>query len=320
VLPALADPDMRTVAPEVLPEHLSVRAALLWSAAALDRAGVPSPRLDSEVLLANALGWKRARLYAFPELELPGDTRSLFAALVERRSEREPVPYIVGHREFYGLDFLSDRRALIPRPETELLVERALQTARGMGVPERELTLADVGTGSGAVAISLARHLPTSRVYATDSEQAALDLAAVNVQRHGLTRRILLLQGSLLEPVPEPVHVVVANLPYISTGNLRNLARDVVDYEPLAALDGGVDGLQWIGRLLAQAVRCLLPGGEIWLEIGAFQGAKAMELAREHYPTAQVAVFQDYAHLDRNLHVQTAPSHDALRMDDRPRL
>ena len=293
---------------------------MLRSTATLDAAGVPSPRLDSEVLLAHTLGWKRARLFAFPEFVLPEDLREQFAALVERRAQREPVPYIVGHREFYGLDFLVDRRALIPRPETELLVERALQSARDMGAPDRALTLVDVGTGTGIVAINLALHLPTSRVYATDIAQAALDLAAANVQCHGLADRVRLLRGSLLEPLPEPVHIVAANLPYISTGNLPSLARDVVDYEPLAALDGGVDGLQLVGSLLAQAVRWLLPGGQIWLEIGAFQASKAIEVARASFPTAEIEVLQDYAHLDRNLHVRTAPAHNASSMDSRIRL
>jgi release factor glutamine methyltransferase len=308
---------MGTAAPEALPERSNVNLALRWASATLDSAGVPSPRLDSEVLLAHTLGWKRARLYAYPEFVLPEGPRVLFVALVERRTQREPVPYIVGHREFYGLDFLADRRALIPRPETELLVERALQSARGMGAPDRALTLVDVGTGSGIVAISLARHLSTSTVYATDVAQDALDLAAVNVQRHGLADRIRLLFGNLLEPVPEAVHLVVANLPYISRGNLRNLARDVVDYEPPAALDGGVDGLELVGGLLAQAAGRLLLGAEILLEIGAFQAARATDLARDFFPGAEIDVFQDYAHLDRNLRIRTGPAYGVPGADGR---
>lgn len=281
----------------------SVRDALAWATAAL-AAEVPSPRLDAEVLLAHVLGWRRARLYAFPELELTHAQREAFLACVERRRQHEPVPYIVGHREFYGLDFVVDRRALIPRPVTELLVERALQSAAHLEMVGNGLKLADVGAGSGIVAVSLAVHLPHATVYATDSSAAALEVAALNVARHGVSERVHLLAGNLLEPVPEPVHMILANLPYISTGAIPALARDIVEYEPRLALDGGEDGLQYIRALLAQAGRWLLPRGVIWLEIGAYQGQKVVALAQHFFPTAQVDVFQDYAHLDRNVRIR----------------
>lgn len=294
---------MDTPAVDALPHFTTVRDALAWAAPMLSAADVPSPRLDAEILLAHVLGWKRARLYAFPEFELTEAQREAFLAFVERRRRHEPVPYIVGHREFYGLDFVVDRRVLIPRPETELLVERALASAASLGT--RELILADIGTGSGIVAISLAVHLPDATVYATDVSAEALEVAAVNATRHGVSERVHLLAGNLLDPLPEPVHIIVTNLPYISTARVDSLASDVVDYEPRVALDGGTDGLQHVCNLLAQAGRWLLPGGVIWLEVGAYQGQKVVALAQQYFPTAQVELFQDYAGLDRDVRIQT---------------
>jgi release factor glutamine methyltransferase len=193
---------------------------------------------------------------------------------------------------------------LIPRPETELLVERALDSAARLELGGAELTLADVGTGSGVVAVSLAVRLPHAMVYATDVSADALEVAVRNAERHGVDHRIRFLQGNLLDPLPGSVHGIVANLPYISTGYLSTLASDVLDYEPRLALHGGEDGLQLVQGLLAQTECRLLPGGFIWLEIGAFQGQKAVALARQHFPNAQIELLQDYARLDRNVHIQ----------------
>lgn len=291
--------------PGSVPEHAaSVQQVLLWATSVLSEAGVPSPRLDAEVLLAHVLGWKRASLYARPEFKLTPAQQQAFQASVERRYRREPVPYITGHREFYGLDFMVDRRVLIPRPETELLVERALETAKHLVTGKQPLILADVGTGSGVIAISLAMHLPHAMVYATDAFAEALEVAACNISRYGLSQRVRLLHGDLLQPLPEPVHLIVANLPYVSTGYLATAAPDVVDYEPLVALDGGPDGLAQIRRLLTQAGPWLLPGGAILLEIGADQGREVTMFAAQCYPAAQVELFQDYAGLDRIVRVQ----------------
>ncbi len=275
-----------------------------WAVSELTSAGVPSPRLDSEVLLAHALGWTRARLYAFPEFELSAQQCEAFVGLVKRRGQHEPVPYIVGHREFYGLDLVVDRRVLIPRPETELLVQHALESA-SLQAEEHALILADVGTGSGCVAVSLAVNLPGASVYATDVSADALEVAALNAARHNVGNRVHVYLGNLLEPLPERVHIIVANLPYISTGYLAKLDRDVLDYEPRLALEGGVDGLRLVRALLEQAGHWLLPHGVIWLEIGAYQGSQTMELARRWFPEARIELRQDYAHLDRNLGIHT---------------
>jgi release factor glutamine methyltransferase len=212
------------------------------------------------------------------------------------------VPYIVGHREFCGLDFLVDRRVLIPRPETELLVERALESA-GRARWGQPPLVADIGTGCGIIAISLAVNLPNATVYATDASPEALQVAAVNAARHGVSDRLHLLCGDWLDPLPEPTHIIVANLPYVATEVLATLEPDVADYEPLAALDGGADGLEHIRRLLAQAGDWLLPHGVILLEIGAGQGPDVVAIASRQYAHPKTELFQDYAGLDRIVRV-----------------
>lgn len=282
-------------------QNLTVRSALAKGAAALASSGIPSPVLDSEVLLAHVVGWNRARLFARPEHYLTQEEEQRYEACLARRRRHEPVPYIVGTREFYSLTFAVDRRVLIPRPETEQVVERALDTDIGEAP-----VIADVGTGSGIIAISLAVHLPQARVYAIDASGDALEVAANNCQRHSLSHRVHLLRGDLLEPLPEPVDLIAANLPYVPTPDLATLDIDVKDYEPWQALDGGQDGLVQIARLFGQAGRWLKPRGVIVLEIGAGQGERAARLASDSFPDARVELFLDYAGLDRVVRIRTA--------------
>jgi release factor glutamine methyltransferase len=217
------------------------------------------------------------------------------------------VAYLTGHREFMGLDLLTDARALIPRPETELLVEAALAGLRARLDRQERPTVVDVGTGSGAIAVALAAHelrLPT--LYATDISTDALALAVANARRLGVAERVVFLQGDLLDPLPPlSIDLLVANLPYIDPAEAANLPLDVRDYEPAQALYGGGDGLGHIARLLTAAAPRLALGAEAWLEIGYDQGERAAALARTRFPGAAVAVRQDYARLDRLLHVHT---------------
>jgi len=273
----------------------TLREALQWGERALAQSALDSPRLDAEVLLAHALGTTRAQLHAHPQRELSSAELASYRQLVERRAQREPVAYIVGHKEFYGLDLFVDNRVLIPRPETELLVERSIGIARAQGL----FLIADVGTGSGAIAVSLALHLPQALVYATDASPGALEVAACNCRCHGVEGRVRLLQGHLLEPLLEPIDLIVANLPYVSQAELAQLPPEIGRYEPREALSGGPDGLDHIRRLLAQAGRYLRLPGVILLEIGATQGKAVTALARCHFPAAKVEIAKDYAGLDR---------------------
>ena len=248
------------------------------------------------MLLGHVLGLTRAQIHARLDRRLDAAELDSYHELVERRRQHEPMAYIIGHKEFYGLGFYVDRRVLIPRPETELLVEKGLEVGRAASHP---LTIADVGTGSGAVAISLAVHLPQAIIYALDASPDALEVAALNRRRHSVERRVHLFQGDLLSPLPEPVDLIVANLPYVSRTEWEQLPRTITAYEPRSALDGGPDGLEAIRRLLARARFHLRPRATILLEIGATQGTVVTDLARHHFSTATVEVVQDYAGLDR---------------------
>jgi release factor glutamine methyltransferase len=277
-------------------EETSIGQLLIEATQFLQEEGFDTPRLDAEVLLAHVLGVTRARIQAHLDRRLDAAELDSYRELIERRRQHEPVAYIIGHKEFYGLDFYVDRRVLIPRPETELLVEKGLEIGRAASHP---LTIADVGTGSGAIATSLAVHLPQALIYGLDASPEALEVAALNRRRHSVEKRVHLLQGNLLSPLPKPVDLIVANLPYVSGAEWDLLPRTITAYEPRFALDGGPDGLDATRRLLAQARSYLKPQATILLEIGAVQGAAVADLARRHFSTATVEVVQDYAELDR---------------------
>ena len=276
--------------------------ALAQAVTHLANQGVESPRLDAELLLAHVLGVNRAAVLARPEQRLTLKQLTRYRELTARRGHREPLAYIVGHREFFGLDFMVDPRVLIPRPETELLVERALAMAhRRPAAP----SIADVGAGCGAIAVALAVHLPGAAVYALDRSAEALEVVAENALRHGVAGRVHCLPGDLLFALPGPVDLIAANLPYVTTDEWQGLAPEIRDHEPRSALDGGPDGLALIRQLLETAGPCLRPAGAILLEIGAGQGVAATSLARSCLPQARVQLVQDYAGLDRLVIVET---------------
>ena len=201
--------------------------------------------MEAEVLLAYILGTSRAVLIAHPERPLTPAQLDRYQALVRRRAADYPLPYLTGRLEFYGLEFEVTPEVLIPRPETEMLVELALARQPASAV--------DVGTGSGCIAVSLAVHLPEATIYATEISPAALAVARRNAERHGVAERVRLLAGDLLSPCPGPVDLIVSNPPYVSTGERASLPASVREYEPSLALDGGSDGLDVVRRLLAQA-------------------------------------------------------------------
>jgi len=289
------------------PTGESVGAALARATALLAPIANDEARLEAEVLLRHVLGLTHAQLYAQLARPLLADQAAAYNDLLARRLAHEPVAYLTGHREFFGLDFLVNRHVLIPRPETELLVELGLSEARRLAhLAPASLTIADVGTGCGCVAINLAVHLPAARVYALDASAPALTIAAANCRRHDVAGRVTLLLGDLLAPLPEVVHIIVANLPYVSSTELATLPPEIRLHEPRAALDGGEDGLAALRRLLAQAAGHLLPGGAVLLEIGHGQGQAVMALARQHFPAASLAVHRDGAGWERVVVLTTA--------------
>jgi release factor glutamine methyltransferase len=238
--------------------------ALAASTDALRAAGVASPRLDAEVLLADATGLDRAALAADPDAGVEASAARVFGAMVRRRVRREPVAYILGTRGFRRIELRVDRRVLIPRPETELLVEVALEM--------RPASVLDVGTGSGAVALAIADELPGCSVTATDTSQEALSLARENAAALGLAERVNLVAGTL--PEAGPFDLAVANLPYVAEGDWAGLEPEIREWEPREALLAGPDGLAAIRALLDAGPRC----EAIALEVGAGQAGAVAEL------------------------------------------
>jgi release factor glutamine methyltransferase len=258
-----------------------------------------TPGLDAQSLLAHHLDRPRTWVLAHPEVELQPRQLDRLEAGLQALEAGQPLPYLLGHREFYGLDFLVTPATLIPRPETELLVETALAEISSA----RELWVADVGTGSGCIAVSLAVHAPRARLVACDLSQAALQVAGANARRHAVGERVWLVQADLLPPVGPPFDLVCANLPYIPSDEMERLAVSRV--EPRLALDGGPDGLSAIRRLLRQCRGRVAPGARLLLEIEAGQGAAALALGQAAFPQARAAVKPDLAGRDRLLVVET---------------
>jgi release factor glutamine methyltransferase len=249
-------------------EAWTIGRLLGWTVDYLAEHGSDSPRLEAEVLLAHARGCKRIELYTSFEDPADDALRTTFRGLVKRRAEGAPVAYLVGHREFYSLDFLVTPDVLIPRPETEFVVLTLLDSAKTLP-QDREIAIADVGAGSGIIGITAAKHIPRACVTAVDISAAALAVARDNAARLCVAERMEFFVSDLLAAVPAErrFDIIASNPPYISTAELAELARDVRQYEPELALSGGTTGTQVIERLIPQAAERLNIGGSILLEI-----------------------------------------------------
>lgn len=267
----------------------------------LEDVGIPDARLEAEVLVMTVMRMARQSIFAEQETEVTEQQQEALDGLLERRYQREPLAYILGMREFYGINVVLTPAVLIPRPETEGLVEHALFMAM-MGMESIDLTIADVGTGSGAIAINLAIHLPNARIFAVDVADAVLDVAAYNIRVHSVADRVTLGIGDLLDAVPEPVDLIVANLPYIPTDRIPTLQPEV-QQEPVLALDGGADGLDLIRRLLTQSNEKLKERGIILLEMDPEQIPMVQELALQQFPQGSTSVENDMAGMARILSI-----------------
>ena len=230
------------------------------------------------MLLGHITKLSPVQIYTQTEQTLSQEQERSLHELIERRLRQEPTAYIVNQREFYGIDFYVDSRVLIPRPETELLVDTALEFLKNSTCLPSPILIADIGTGCGAIAISLTLNLPQSKIYATDVSYSALEVARLNCEHHKVTRQVTLLQGNLLEPVPEPVDLIVANLPYVRNSELENLSPEITRFEPRTAIDGGKNGLKCIRQLLEQAEEKTSPRGCLLLEIGQNQEREVIHL------------------------------------------
>ena len=255
-----------------------------------------NPNLEAEVLLRHVMDLRRDTFFASLDEDMTTDQEALFLELVTQRVAGTPLAYITGHREFFSLEFAVNPDVLIPRQETELLVERVLELAKHH--TGEALTVVDVGTGSGAIAIAIAYSWPDAAVCATDMSPEALKVAAENCLRHGVADRVRLEQGDLLEPIDAPVDIVVSNPPYLTSEDMA-LASPEVKREPADALHGGDDGLDVIRRLLRQLPSKLKPGGSAFIEIDPRQLEGVMGLAREAFPVAGVSFERDLLGLAR---------------------
>lgn len=267
-----------------------------------------TPYLDAQVLLAHILKRPRSWLLAHPETLLSGFEMESLERSLSQLEEGVPLPYVLGHWEFFGLDFVVTPDVLIPRPETELLVERAIAWLQANRQNRPQPRVADVGTGCGCIAIAIATHAPQARLLATDISYPALRVARQNAYHAGLARRIDFLQCDLLPPIPPNLptslrfDLICANLPYIPTQTLRCLP--IYGREPTIALNGGQDGLDLIRRLLTMAPPWLKPGGRIMLEIEASQGNQALTLAYDAFSEAEIHLHRDLAGHDRLIEIQ----------------
>jgi release factor glutamine methyltransferase len=269
---------------------MSLLQALSRARGILAEKNIEDAPLEGELLLRHVLGISRTQLYLDLDRRLSLNHEEALRKILKRRLSGEPAAYITGHAEFYGLDFHVDPRVLIPRPESELLVERTISL-----VPNHPIsTIAEVGTGSGAIAISLALELPQTKIYATDISAAALEVARLNCRRHGVIDRVCLLKGDMLDPLPEAVDLIIANLPYVKKSELSG-----VRFEPRLALDGGGDGMGKIRRLCRQLSGKLRPGGCLLLEIGEGQGVAVTTLLNNLFPGAKIEVVPDLSGIER---------------------
>jgi len=226
--------------------------ALQSATQTLLRTRIDDASVEAELLLGHVLRMTKTQLYTEPERVLTSAETKHLRRLVQRRLDHEPTAYILGHCEFYGIDFCIDHHTFIPRPETELLVGKAVELAHRISRSGKGITIADIGTGCGAIAISLALELPQAKIYATDISASALHVAGMNCRRHAVNSQVELLQGNLLEPLLQPVDMIVANLPYIKSCEFKDLSPEIINFEPTIALAGGEDGLDKIQQMLEQ--------------------------------------------------------------------
>jgi release factor glutamine methyltransferase len=272
--------------------------ALKQSARTLSVNGIEDSYIEARMLLGHITKLSPVQIYTQTEQTLSQEQERGLYELIERRLCREPTAYIVNRREFYVIDFYIDSRVLIPRPETELLVDTALEFSKNTYPPSPPL-IADIGTGCGAITISLALNLPHSKIYATDISHSALEVARLNCEHHKVTRQVTLLQGDLLEPVPEPVDLIVANLPYVRSSELENLSPELNRFEPRTAIDGGKNGLKCIRQLLEQTKEKINPQGCLLLEIGQNQEQEVTRLINSYLNKVSFTFIRDLNGINR---------------------
>ena len=280
-------------------ERWTVLKLIEWTKGYLDKKGVAAARLDGELLLAHILATDRTHLYMNFDQPLTEQELTDFKALLQRRAEHEPLQYITGEQEFWSMPFRVNPSVLIPRPETELLVEEGVK-ALCRDFPDEPLKILDIGTGSGALAAALASELEGAAVRGVDISKDAITMARENIERNGLSSKVDILEGDLFGPVAgAKFHLIVSNPPYIPKGDLATLQPEVKDFEPISALDGGEDGLDYYRQIIPAAPGFLVPGGWLMFEHGAGQSLDIVRLFEKTGCFEEITSVNDYAGLDR---------------------
>ena len=276
---------------------MNIREILQQTTLSFAESGLGTPRLDAEVLLSHCLGADRTGLYSNEEEQIDEELREEFRRLVARRRQGEPIAYIVREKEFWSLSFEVDDRVLVPRPETEIIVEEVLAICKA--VKGKVLRILEIGAGSGVISVSLASELKEALFWATDISEGALAVAERNAARHGVSGRITFLRGDLFAPVSGSFHIIVSNPPYIPEDEFDGLPPDIRQFEPRVALVGGSDGIEVHRKLIRQAVSFLEEGGWIFLEIGAGQRRRTEQILKTVGSYDEIGFRKDYGGADR---------------------
>ena len=291
-----------------------VRNLLHVTAEYLEKKGIDSPRLTAEILLAHKLNVDRVTLYLNFDQPLTENELSGYRILIKRRLQREPLQYITGIQEFWSLEFAVTPQVLIPRPETELLVEQTIERLKAFPAVENHTPrILDLGTGCGAIAISLAKEVQQTKIWATDISAGALKLARLNAEKHGVTDRIRFIQGSLWEPLMdqgETFDIILSNPPYIASEEFKGLSPEVRDYEPRLALDGREGGMHFIEKIISEAPAFMNPGAWIMVEMAPGQTDKALGLIGEIKDYGEKTRIKDYTHHYRVVMAQRKNNQD----------
>jgi len=280
-----------------------------WTRQFFEKKGIESPRLEAEVLLAHVLGWKRIELYTKFDRVVSPSKLAEFKQLILQRSDHRPTQYILGRCEFFSLEFRVTQAVLIPRPETEHLVQALIERAREIA----DARVLEIGTGSGCIVVSAAKSLPMAEFWAVDVSEEALHVARENARRHTVDGKIHFLRGDLFEPVEgRKFDFIVSNPPYVSEAEWESLPPEVRDFEPRSALTGGADGLDAYRRIIPQAEKFLLPGGRLLLELPAGKASQIREIAARFSHLGVEATLSDYRKIERVL-VLGSPGQEAAQ-------
>jgi release factor glutamine methyltransferase len=277
-------------------ESWTIKKVLDWTTGYFTKHQMENPHLEAEILLSHALNAERIKLYIDFEKEIDKKSLEVFKGFITRRAKREPTAYITGNKHFMSLNFKVTQDVLIPRPETELLIENAIELSKAYN---GNITVLDIGTGSGAIAVSLAKFIDNAEIYATDSSKKALEVAALNAKRHGVEGKIKFIETDLFPKENLKFDIIISNPPYIKTSDISGLQPEIKDFEPVAALDGGADGLDFYRKIMEKASEYIKENGSILLEIGADQSKDVVGIIKNKLALKNIRVKKDLSGLDR---------------------